>query len=390
MKILMISSIPENLENITGGVESVTVNLLYGFSSLDVELNVITFGSEIKKHYIYNFSPNVKIYYHPYRFVKSTKLFFYFIGAGIVLKHVKLFKPDVIHSQGNGSTLFLLKKLKGRNVVITPHADLKNEYKNMTSLKKKLNHKIVILIQNVFMKRFPNYIFISEYLKNSLAKNNALGAIKSQVNIFNPVKPVFFDVKDNDLIHRLNILYVGLITKRKGLIDLIRSLTELKNKEIIYQLNVVGGFGDNVYKDMVLSAVKENNLDDQVTFHGWLSQKNIVKLMEKNGIFILPSNQESLPMSIIEAMSSGRLVIASDVGGISEIIKNEETGYLYKKNDVKQLSFILENLFNNSSEFQRISNNARVYAKNNFSPLMIANKTKEFYSTVITRNLISK
>jgi glycosyltransferase involved in cell wall biosynthesis len=379
----MISHIPEILDNITGGVESVTVNLLYGFSNLDVEISVISFRKEVKKQYIFEFAPNIRIYYYPYRFIKSTKLNFLFFGSLIVYKQVKSLKPDIIHLQGNGSSLLLLRKLKNENVVITPHADLKGEYLNFITLKKKINHKIVIIIERFVMKKFNNFIFISEYLKTILYENKVLGQINHQTVIFNPVNPIFFLVKDNEQINRLNILYVGEISKRKGLIDLIKGLSELKVKGIIYHLNIVGDFNNNIIKDLILTTIKENNLDSQITFFGWVSQKSIAELMNYNGVFVLPSNQESLPMSLIESMSSGKIVIATDVGGISEIVKHEVTGYIYKKNDIKQLSSILEKLYYNPLLYLSISHNARLYANDNFSPSMICQKTKYFYSSII-------
>jgi glycosyltransferase involved in cell wall biosynthesis len=385
MKILMISHIPINLDNITGGVESVTVNLLYGFSNLDVDLTVISFRKEVKKQYIFEFAPNIRIYYYPYRFIKSTKLYFTLWGSFIIYKQVKLIMPDIIHLQGNGSSLLLLLKLNNQNIVITPHADLKGEYLNLITLKQKINHKIVIYIEHFVMKKITNFIFISEYLKKILHNKRVFGQINCQAVIYNPVNPIFFLVKENELINRLNILYLGVISKLKGLIDLIISLGELKAKGIIYHLNIVGDFNNDRYKDLIMSAIKENNLESQIVFVGWISQKRIAELMDYNGVFVLPSNQESLPMSLIESMSSGKLVIATDVGGISEIVNNEVTGYIYKKNDIKQLSSILEKLYYNPLLYLSLSHNARLFAKDNFSPSMISHKTKCLYSSIINR-----
>ena len=293
--------------------------------------------------------------------------------------------PDIIHLQGNYSSLLLLITLKNKNIVITPHADLQGEYLNLITLKAKINQKIVIFIEHFVMKKFNNFIFISEYLKNIFYKQRVIGQINCQAIIFNPVNPIFFLAKDNEPINRLNILYVGEISKRKGLIDLLKSLGELTAKGIIYHLNIVGDFNNNLYKDLIFSTIKENNLDFQITFFGWISQKSIAELMDYNGIFVLPSYQESLPMSIIESMSSGKLVIATDVGGITEIVKHEVTGYIYNKNDIKQLSSILEKLYYNPLIYLSISHNARIYAKDNFSPKMISKKTKYFYSSIINR-----
>ena len=383
MKILMVTSIPPDLDKITGGVESVSVNLLHGFSKIDVELNVISFRREVKKETVFEFSPNIKIYYYPFSYIKSTKLFLLLFGSHIVKRHAKMWKPDIIHLQGNGTSLLQLIRLKNKNVIITPHGDQKGEHINLTGSRKRIKQKISILIDYLLLRRINNFIFISEYLKKSLFDNNFLDKVKFQAIIFNPVNPIFFNVKDNEIKNRLNIIYVGQISKRKGLINLIKSLGELKGKGILYNLNVVGDFSDKTYKELILSAVKEYKLDSQIKFSGWLPQQQIAELLDDNGIFVLPSNQESLPVSIIESMSGGRLVIATDVGGIPEIIMNDQTGYVYKKNDIRQLSTILETLFHNSERYLLISNNARKFAKNNFSSLTVAEKTKNIYSEVI-------
>lgn len=379
----MISNIPENLDHITGGVESVTVNLLHGFCNLNDDLIVISFRKEVKQNYVKEFAPNIRIYYYPYRLIKSNKIYFYLFGSSIVYKKVKLWKPDIIHLQGNSSSLLLLLKLKNNNVVITPHADLKGEYANLQSLKNKINHKLVIYIEHFIMKKFNNIIFISEYLKNIFYNQKIVDKINSQTVIYNPVNPIFYLVKENEYVNRLNILYIGGITKRKGLIDLINSLVELKAKGIIYHLNIVGDFANNGYKDLIITAIKEKQLDSQITFFGWISQKDIVELMNYNGIFVLPSYQESLPMAIIESMSSGKLIIATGVGGITEIVKHEVTGFIYNKGDIKQLSSILEKLYLDPSLYLSISKNAKAYANDNFSPQMISQKTKYYYSTII-------
>ncbi len=383
MKVLIISIIPEHLDNITGGVEAVTANLLHGFSGIDAEFNVISFRLEVKKPGVVEFSPNIKIFYYPFRYTRSIKLFLFLFASRIIKRQAEMWIPDIIHLQGNGSSLLQLVRLKNKNVVITPHADQKAEYKNLAGLKKRIKQKISILIDHLVLTRFNNFIFISEYLRKSLYDNNMLKEVKFREVIYNPVNPDFFKVKDNELKNRLNILYVGQISKRKGLIDLIQALGELKKKGITYTLSVAGDFSDNIYKKLISSAVKDYELDNQVKFYGWLTQKQIVKIMEDSGIFVLPSNQESLPVSIIESMSSGRLVVATEVGGIPEIIRNDETGCLYKKNDVGQLVKILEDIYYKPDKFELISRNARKYAEDNFSSLKVAKKTKNFYSDII-------
>lgn len=390
MKVFIISSIPENLGDITGGVESVTINLLYAFSHTDLEVTVLSFRKDVKKFYIRKLANNVNIYYHPYKFIKSNKIFFILFGRNIVHKFVNELNPDIIHLQGNGSSLILIKNLINRNIVITPHADLKGEYFNLLKFKDKVNHKMVMYIENFAMRKSFNVIFISEYLKRLYQLHGRNEQIMGNEVIYNPVNPMFFDVRDNNVINRFNILYIGEITKRKGLIILLDSLNTLKQKGIKYHLNIVGDYKDNLYKEMINSFIKKNNLENLVTFYGWVSQRKIVDLMEQNGLFILPSYQESLPMSIIEAMSCGKLVIANDTGGISEIINNEVTGYIYKNNSSTQLAAILEYLNSSPSTFLNISHSARNFAKNNFDPKIISQKTCSFYSSVSNQKITQK
>ena len=140
--------------------------------------------------------------------------------------------------------------------------------------------------------------------------------------------PVVQDRKYND--GKIHILYLGLITKAKGIYDLLDVIneykTEFENKITLH----VGGNGETT---TIQNIIKEQNLSDIVKFEGWVSGDKKVELLNNTDIFILPSYTEGLPISILEAMSYKLPVISTPVGGIPEVVKDGENGFLITPGD---------------------------------------------------------
>ena len=84
-----------------------------------------------------------------------------------------------------------------------------------------------------------------------------------------------------------------------------------------------------------------------IEFHGWADESTKKQLLDECDIFILPSRYEGLPVSILEAMAYRKPIIATDVGGISSIVKPGYNGWLFDSNDIGQLDLILDEIFTN-------------------------------------------
>ena len=97
-------------------------------------------------------------------------------------------------------------------------------------------------------------------------------------------------------------------------------------------------------------------------------------------IFMLPSNYEGLPVVIIEAMSYGKPVIASNVGGVAEIVFNDETGYVVE-NDAKQFAEKIKYILENESIYERLSKNALEYFCSDLTLEKMVNRYTEVYNT---------
>ena len=125
-------------------------------------------------------------------------------------------------------------------------------------------------------------------------------------------------------------LCVARLSPHKGIDVLLRALTILRREGTIVPLKIAGS-GEAHSKLAALS--KELGLSGQVQFLGQVAAERIAALWAGCTFGILPSRTEALPLSIIEAMSHGRAVIASNVGGIAELVRGGETGFLVAPDD---------------------------------------------------------
>ena len=130
------------------------------------------------------------------------------------------------------------------------------------------------------------------------------------------------------------LLYTGRLSVEKGLPILFESLKLLKNQDYDYELTLVGDGEDRAYLEQLAS---EMDIGERLIFTGFAGQDEVRKHLLESDIFILPSFAEGVPVSLMEAMSSGIPVISTYVGGIAELIKSEETGLLVSPSDPIQL-----------------------------------------------------
>jgi len=128
------------------------------------------------------------------------------------------------------------------------------------------------------------------------------------------------------------IITLGRLGERKGTDDLIRALKKMGKFPFYAEL---AGDGDlERYKKLIL----ELQLEGQVKIKGWVAKEAKRKLLEEADIFVLPSYHEDLPVAILEAMAHYLPVVSTNVAGITEVVKDGESGYLVDPGDVDSLA----------------------------------------------------
>jgi glycosyltransferase involved in cell wall biosynthesis len=376
IKILMVGALPIDLEAVKGGVEAVIVNLFSGFRTRDdIDVVHVSFTKEVETTMVLQFAVNIRIYFIPHKI--GVDLMDYFLNTRDFLEILEMEKPDLVHIQEITPHLLRFLRLPKSTVVVTQHGIMKEELKYASGLAQKLKCLFKVYVEKYIFPTFRNIIFISDY-------NKALfpgGQILSK-RIYNPVNPSFFRIAPTPAGKKNSLMYVGVLSRRKNIRLVVEALDQLKQKGINFELHVVGGFKDAGYEREVMDLVRKSLLSDQIIFHGWKKQNEIVELYSKCNYFILPSLQETLPVSIGEAMAMGKIVIASDVGAIREMFRDKDTGYLFRKNNLSDLVGVLESVDQITST-QDVSLRVRKEAEEKYHPSHIAEETRDFYLQVI-------
>lgn len=116
----------------------------------------------------------------------------------------------------------------------------------------------------------------------------------------------------------LNLLFVGMINRDKGIIELLKALTMLD--EISVHLDVCGTITDKSIEEEFNEL--SNRLAGKITLHGYVSGEDKAAIFRKSDILVLPSYHEGLPIVVLEALTSGCGIISTPVGSIPEILND--------------------------------------------------------------------
>lgn len=154
----------------------------------------------------------------------------------------------------------------------------------------------------------------------------------------------------------VTLLYLGRMGHLKGAMRAVQAVHALPEWVRARVQMVLAGDGD---VDSVRRAVDVLGLERQVTVMDWVTAEQRSALLASADVFVLPSLNEGLPMSVLEAMSWGLPVIASPVGGIPEIVKDGSNGLLVPPTDISAIAEAIRRLVEDRSLRLQMGKNAR-------------------------------
>ena len=242
----------------------------------------------------------------------------------------------------------------------------------------------LVLHVNKSIKNFLEHSDVIICLSKDWEK--ALLSIAPDANIkiiFNAVPlPDGLGCRNNKPQKTINLLFLGLIGDRKGIFDLLDVLKKLDQKNQNFILTIAGN-GDI---EKLNTIIQKYNLNQKVKYVGWITGNEKEQLFKQTDIFILPSYGEGMPMSILEAMSYGIPVIATDVGGIPEVIIHEKTGILIPPGDKKALKQALQSLIYDSELRHKLGTAAKERIKHFFSITQQSQAIHLIFSTLLKKS----
>jgi glycosyltransferase involved in cell wall biosynthesis len=411
MKILFIN----NHHNMNGGAERYYFDLsrfliskgheIAYFSMLDIHNK----ETKWKKYFVDNINfekggLNNTLY-------KLQRIFYSLEAKKKIAILLDAFKPDIVHINNiyfyiSPSILGVIKK---RNIpiiqtvhdyqLISPNVTLFYNGKICEVTKKHKYYKaffhrsikgryiasfmatIASYVQYIFKfykRNVDLFITPSHFMKNKLVEYGFEAKKIIQLNNF---------VNSSGRSHKVNngkyVLYFGRLNEAKGILILLeaaRQLPEVKFK-------IAGNFEDEGIKNKVLEKIKREKIGN-VDFQGFVTGRALTNLIGNSCFCVVPSLwYENQPYSVLESFAQGKTVVASRIGGIPEIVKNNDNGLLFRPGDSGDLTEKIQQLWNNPKLIERLREGSLKTIKEKFNPKAHYKKILAVYQKVISKRL---
>ena len=177
------------------------------------------------------------------------------------------------------------------------------------------------------------------------------------------------------------VLFLGNLIPAKGVYDLVHAFANIVADFPDAQLRM-GGTGE---AEQLQALINERQVSANITLLGWIGGAEKQQEIATADTFCLPSYHEQMPMSLLEAMSAHQTVIASNVGGIPDIIQHGHNGLLIDAGDIAQLEQALRDLFSQPDYAQQLAEQANRDFEQCFSEPVIMAQLDHTYAAVDTQ-----
>jgi glycosyltransferase involved in cell wall biosynthesis len=295
-------------------------------------------------------------------------------------------KYDIIHTHnGYVFTSLLCTIIKTINdavpLVLTYHGQLKYNDAFKEYFKK--------IYENTFGKMIYNssnsIIVLSPsdkmYISSFGIDEDKIEIIPNAINI-DKIYEISKNVYDLFLKYKIDkkniILFVGPIIKRKGIDTFIESIPNVlkKRNETIF---IIVGSGD--YKKKAIEMVKKLHIENNIIFTGRISDAELYMLYKMSKIFVLPSNSEGVPTSILEAFVFSKPVISTTLPGIKDYFSNATL--LIEPNNSKKLAISILKILEDDVLAKELSFKGNMLVKKYFTWNIVAKKVLNIYNKII-------
>lgn len=373
MKILLVTS---RFYPHQGGVEQAVLNLAKSFQNLGHQVFIVTAraprsllsgevtsGVLIKRLFLGL----------PFRSFRSTLVFapFFFLTIIKTIKLIKTIKIDVINLHfvdDAGFYALVVSVLTGTKLVVSLHGNDVEKFPQELAWSR--------FILKLVLNRAFKVVVNSNYLFNKL-KELVPGVSKKVVVIGNGINLSEFQnisPYSSDSSYSTYVLGLGRLVSKKGFSILLQAWAKLP-ADFPYKLIIAG---DGEERLALAKLTKSLNLTNKVTFLGAVTHETALQLFKGAKLYVLPSLLEPFGIVLLEAMASGCPILASNTGGVPDLVKEDETGALFRTGDADELARKLVDLVSDEAKMVRLTENALNFVKY-FSWDTVATKYLDIY-----------
>jgi glycosyltransferase involved in cell wall biosynthesis len=244
-------------------------------------------------------------------------------------------------------------------------------------------YPIIKLLEQNYIKHVSKFIAVSNVTKELAMKHLKIEEEKIDV-VYNGVDTKIFSPPRKEEVEtkysRHTVLYLGRMISKKGVHILVKAMPEVLRLFPKTRFLFVGGGNISLYKETIRKmGIPERNF----SFVGHVGYFERPIMLREATVFVNPSFFENCSLSVLEAMSCGSAVVASDAGGNPEIIETGKNGMLVPVFDDKSLAKSIISLLENENLNKELGREARRTVEHLFSSITFAKKTYDVYKQTI-------
>ena len=303
---------------------------------------------------------------------------------------IRRFQPDIVHTHASKAGALGRKAAFDCGVPIVIHTFHGHIFHSYFSWWKT---KLYQLIERRLSKKTTGIIAISAIQKDELSLKYRI-CHPSKIKII----PLGFDLRPfNENLkekreHTRNsyalegsdiaVAIIGRLVAIKNhqmFLDIIEKVNQKTRKKVVYFIVGDGEESDNIQES--IKPLKEKGMDIRMT--SWI--KDIATFNAGMDIICLTSKNEGTPVSLIEAQAAGIPIIATNVGGIKDIILEDKTGYIVNTDDIDGFAEKLWELIENENKRQEMSQNGWSFVKDKFQYTKLISNMDEYYKSLLNR-----
>lgn len=259
-----------------------------------------------------------------------------------------------------------LAHLLGRKVVMHIHGGGFKQYYDGSEA---LRHSVA-----ASLRKAEAVVVLSQEWKHTFEQDLGLTNLHC---IANPIaRPIVLPVKADGKVH---ILFMGLLIEQKGVFDLVEALSMIDESLRSQMVLHVCGTGD---VERLNSLIEQYHLQESVAYEGWVDGERKNELLSLCEIVALPSYIEAMPLTILEGMSHGMAVFASQVGSIPAVVNDGVNGCLFNPGEKNIMASRLSELVGDAQLRARMGQKSAERARE-FFPETIAQRLNELYQQLM-------
>jgi len=300
-------------------------------------------------------------------------------------KSVVIFQPEICHiattyglSFLKHSVCVLMARLSGSQVLLHPHCSFHFLYERRGRAWQWFIRKVIGMCQGVV-------VLSNEWKKlQDVVPDCPVYYLPNAIDLLSYVEVATERIEAKEDEPCLHVLYLGHLGKEKGSFDLISAAKTVLEQQRGILFDLVGQ--EQVFGDMqaLQTQVAEARLEQFIHIQSAVARAEKIELFRNADLFVYPSYHEGMPMAVIEAMACGLPIIATQVGGLPELVRPELNGLLVPAGRPDQLADAIQQLAHDAPIRHSMQENSLRLAQENFDIEKLVERLVDIYQALLS------